>query len=206
MTGSDIAITTPPVPHVPRLASEATSVHDTSPHPQTIEVVDIEPTTAVRKRAVNQTPAASPESQSQAAKESRSDSPILFPEASISRNSQFHDLSEKERKKLGGVEYEAIRLLSRIVPVYFIIFQLFGCLGLGAYVTYNKADVARRNGLNPWWFGAFNAVSAFNSSGMSLLDANMVAFQNSICRSLSNSTLPNPSRIWVIAVLIRHDH
>jgi Trk-type K+ transport system membrane component len=30
------------------------------------------------------------------------------------------------------------------------------------------------------WFGAFNAISAFNNSGMSLLDANMVPFQTSI--------------------------
>ena len=30
------------------------------------------------------------------------------------------------------------------------------------------------------WVGAFNAVSAFNNSGMSLLDANMVAFNYSI--------------------------
>lgn len=30
------------------------------------------------------------------------------------------------------------------------------------------------------WVGSFNAVSAFNNSGMSLLDANMVAFQESI--------------------------
>ena len=29
------------------------------------------------------------------------------------------------------------------------------------------------------WVGAFNAVSAFNNSGMSLLDANMVAFNGS---------------------------
>ena len=43
----------------------------------------------------------------------------------------------------------------------------------------NKPTVTRKNGLNPWWVGAFNAVSAFNNSGMSLLDANMVAFQTS---------------------------
>ncbi|KAF8539008.1 cation transporter, partial [Trichophaea hybrida] len=30
--------------------------------------------------------------------------------------------------------------------------------------------------LNPWWFAAFNSVSAFNNSGMSLLDANMTPF------------------------------
>lgn len=97
----------------------------------------------------------------------------------LSRNSHFHHLSEEEREKLGGYEYRAIRLLSWLVPAYYILFQLFGCIGLGAYVAMNKPTVTRENGLNPWWVGAFNAVSAFNNSGMSLLDANMVAFQTS---------------------------
>ncbi|KAF2638251.1 TrkH-domain-containing protein [Massarina eburnea CBS 473.64] len=98
----------------------------------------------------------------------------------LSRNSNFHHLSEEERQKLGGYEYRAICLLSWLVPAYFILFQLFGCLGIGAYVAINKPSVARENGLDPWWVGSFNAVSAFNNSGMSLLDANMVAFQTSI--------------------------
>lgn len=105
---------------------------------------------------------------------------LPFPSSGIlSRNSHFHHLTEEEREKLGGYEYRAIQLLSWLVPAYFILFQLFGCIGLGAYVAVNKAMVTRANGLNPWWVGAFNAVSAFNNSGMSLLDANMVAFQKS---------------------------
>lgn len=95
----------------------------------------------------------------------------------VSRNSQFHGLSDKEREKLGGYEYRAVSLLAWLVPVYFLTFQMLGCLGCAAWVAINRADTARRNGLNAWWVGAFNAVSAFNNSGMSLLDANMTAFQ-----------------------------
>jgi potassium uptake Trk family protein len=98
----------------------------------------------------------------------------------ISRNSSFHNLTEEERVKLGGYEYRAIRLLSWLVPVYFALFHLFGCLGVGAYVAINRPSTALKNGLNPWWMGSFNAVSAFNNSGLSLLDANMVAFQTSV--------------------------
>ena len=95
------------------------------------------------------------------------------------RNSQFHGLSEADREKLGGVEYKAICFLAWVVPAYYVLFQLFGCFGLAAYVAYNRPDTAQSNGLNPWWVGAFNGVSAFNNSGMSLLDANMTAFQTS---------------------------
>ncbi|MCJ1386052.1 hypothetical protein MMC17_009177 [Xylographa soralifera] len=97
----------------------------------------------------------------------------------IGRNSQFHGLTLAERERLGGVEYRAVKLLEVIVPVYFVLWQLLGCIGLGAWVANNAPDTALQNGLNPWWVGAFNAVSAFNNSGMSLLDANMVAFQTS---------------------------
>jgi Trk-type K+ transport system membrane component len=107
----------------------------------------------------------------------------------IGRNSQFHSLTLAERERLGGVEYRAVTLLEVIVPAYFILWQLLGCLGLGAYVANNRASTALDNGLNPWWVGAFNAVSAFNNSGMSLLDANMVAFQTSFYMLITMSLL-----------------
>lgn len=80
----------------------------------------------------------------------------------ISRNSQFHGLTERERERLGGYEYRAVSLLAWLVPVYYILFQLLGCLGCGAWVAYNRPNTALENGLNPWWVGAFNAVSAFS--------------------------------------------
>lgn len=80
----------------------------------------------------------------------------------ISRNSQFHGLTERERERLGGYEYRAVALLAWLVPAYSIVFQLLGCLGCAAWVALNRPDTARNNGLNPWWLGAFNAVSAFS--------------------------------------------
>lgn len=68
----------------------------------------------------------------------------------VGRNSQFHGLTREEREALGGVEYRAIKLLSYIVPVYLVAWQLLSCLGLGAYMAHNKADVIRANGINPW--------------------------------------------------------
>ena len=107
----------------------------------------------------------------------------------ISRNSQFHGLSEKEREKLGGCEYRAVSFLAWLVPAYFVLWQLLGCIGCAAWVALNRPDTALSNGLNPWWVGAFNAVSAFNNSGMSLLDANMTAFQTSYYMLITMSLL-----------------
>ncbi|KAJ5176979.1 Low-affinity potassium transport protein [Penicillium canariense] len=97
----------------------------------------------------------------------------------LHRNSTFHNLTEAERQQLGGAEYRAVCLLAVIVPIYFFLWQLLGGLGVGAYLAQNKASETESNGLNPWWTGFFFAISAFNNSGMSILDANMVPFQTS---------------------------
>ncbi|KAK1569915.1 cation transport protein-domain-containing protein [Colletotrichum navitas] len=94
-----------------------------------------------------------------------------------SRNGQFHGLSSAERDHLGGCEYRALKVLALLVPVYFFLWQILGCLGLGAWMNHYMPDTAKANGINPWWLGIFNGVSAFNNSGMSLLDANLIPFQ-----------------------------
>lgn len=96
---------------------------------------------------------------------------------SIARNSQFHGLTPEERERLGGVEYKAVSLLLVIVALYWVLFLLFGIIGMGTWIAVNHPDIPRANGLSPFWTGAFFAVSAFVNSGMSLLDANMTAFQ-----------------------------
>ena len=64
----------------------------------------------------------------------------------IGRNSQFHNLSEKERRKLGGIEYDAICLLSYVIPLYFVLWQLLGAVGVGAWIQINRPDLALTNG------------------------------------------------------------
>jgi hypothetical protein len=64
----------------------------------------------------------------------------------IGRNSQFHNLTEKERRKLGGIEYDAICLLSYVVPIYFVLWQLLGALGVGAWFQTNASGLTLQNG------------------------------------------------------------
>jgi hypothetical protein len=101
----------------------------------------------------------------------------FFSKGVVSRNSQFYGLSSMEREELGGVEYKAVSFLSWVVSLYYILFNLLGIIGVGAWLQANHPELTRENGLNPFWTGAFFAVSAFVNSGMSLLDKNMTALQ-----------------------------
>jgi len=71
-------------------------------------------------------------------------------EGIIGRNSQFSSLSLAERERIGGVEYRAVTFLSVIVPLYFILWQLLGCIGLGGYLATKRPDATKVNGENPW--------------------------------------------------------
>lgn len=57
------------------------------------------------------------------------------------------------------------------------MFILLGTISVGWWLQANHPQVTRENGLDPFWTGAFFAVSAFVNSGMSLLDKNMTALQ-----------------------------
>lgn len=98
----------------------------------------------------------------------------------ISRNSQFHGLTVDERERLGGVEYKAVSFVAVIIALYWLMFLLVGIIGMGGWLEANHPEITRTNGLSPFWTGAFFAVSAFVNSGMSLLDANMVALQKNV--------------------------
>lgn len=87
----------------------------------------------------------------------------------VGRNSQFHGLSEKERRALGGLEYDALCLLSYLVPAYFLLFQLAGAVALGAWMQINRPGLALENGLSPFWTGSFFAVV---SGSLNLITAN----------------------------------
>jgi hypothetical protein len=76
--------------------------------------------------------------------------PTYLTRHTTGRNAQFYGLSRAEREHLGGVEYRAITLLSYVVPIYFVAFNLLGGLGLGAYFHHNKKGVIRENGINAW--------------------------------------------------------
>ncbi|GKZ28319.1 hypothetical protein AbraIFM66950_003576 [Aspergillus brasiliensis] len=82
------------------------------------------------------------------------------------------------QKKLGGVEYLALKFLAMLIMVYWLTCLFFGVLAIGFWLKARHPGLAAsNNGVSPFWTGAFLAVSAFVNSGMSLQDTSMVPFR-----------------------------
>ncbi|KAJ4329336.1 hypothetical protein N0V84_000231 [Fusarium piperis] len=114
---------------------------------------------------------------SQTQEKDNNEVPYLSWTPTVGRNSSTFDLTSEQRDELGGIEFRALKLLLRILLLYLFLWQLLGCIALGAWINNNKPSLD--NSPNPWWLGIFNGVSAFNNSGMSLLDDSVVPFQRS---------------------------
>lgn len=97
----------------------------------------------------------------------------------VSHNGQFHDLTSEEREQIGGCEYRALKILSLTVPMYFILWQLFGAIALGAWMSVYAPSRSANAGVEPWWAGIFLSVSAFNNGGLSVFDDSLVSFGKS---------------------------
>ncbi|KAL0078966.1 cation transport protein-domain-containing protein [Phycomyces blakesleeanus] len=94
-------------------------------------------------------------------------------------------LTREQRYTLGGVEYRALDMLSKLVPIYYIgIIAFFAFLYRieAAASSYTTAvlQTSNTNGpVNPWFYSFFLSISAFNNLGLSLLDDSMSPFRNS---------------------------
>ncbi|KAI0763530.1 TrkH-domain-containing protein [Trametes elegans] len=142
--------------------------------------------------------------------------PYLSFSATVKRNSAFYGLSAENIEELGGVEYRALSSLAWIIPTYYI-----GLLSISFVVTAPYMSLPKwaenfkvplqHKPINPVWFSAFQVVGAWANTGMSLVDQNMVPFQDAypmviflvICVLAGNTCLPIFLRlfIWLLTKL-----
>ncbi|KOS43199.1 hypothetical protein ACN38_g5919 [Penicillium nordicum] len=109
------------------------------------------------------------------------DLPNMSTQATIGRNSQFHNLSAKDRETLGGIEYRSLKLLLKIVVGYFFGLHLFGAICLVGWILH--ADPKYRDYLaecgqgNVWW-GFYSAQTMIDNLGFTLTPDSMISFQD----------------------------
>ncbi|KAL5512603.1 hypothetical protein ACEPAG_3256 [Sanghuangporus baumii] len=102
--------------------------------------------------------------------------------AIVGRNSQFHLLTEENLEELGGVEYRALTALLWIVACYHFVLQLLAFVIIAPYMSiprwrsdFNPPNLHRH--IPSAWFSAFQVVSAYTNTGLSLVDQSMIPFQ-----------------------------
>ncbi|CAI6339955.1 unnamed protein product [Periconia digitata] len=132
--------------------------------------------------------------------------------SNIGKHGQFFNLSSDEREYLGGVEYRSLKFLSFFVMAYFVLWQLFGAIALGAWMSVHETEATAVNAQNPWWAGIFLAISAYNNTGFTLLDAGFLPFQSSyfVLTVVTILSLAGPAAypvfmrctIWTMSILL----
>ncbi|KAI2700834.1 hypothetical protein CBS147354_9773 [Penicillium roqueforti] len=107
--------------------------------------------------------------------------PHMSSQATIGRNSRFHNLSAKDRETLGGIEYRSLKLLLKIVVGYFFGLHLFGAICLMGWILH--ADPKYRDYLaecrqgNVWW-GFYSSQTMIGNLGFTLTPDSMISFQD----------------------------
>ncbi|TFK56780.1 TrkH-domain-containing protein, partial [Heliocybe sulcata] len=136
----------------------------------------------------------------------------------VGRNSFFdaENLSDEQLEEIGGVEYRAIKMLSWLIPAYFIGTQLCTFVIYAAYLesvhTYDSVFASQFRLVPKAWFSAFQALSAYTGGGLSLVDAGMTPFVSSYTMVISlgmlimagNMLMPVFLRliVWIIYQLL----
>lgn len=107
--------------------------------------------------------------------------PYLSFDATVSRNSRFHELTETQRDELGGVEYRAIDLLAKLLPAYWLGINFLMVVLVAPWLASASAVTVHRvfagqgaTAPDTTWFWFFQVISAYSNTGFSLIDTSMI--------------------------------
>lgn len=92
----------------------------------------------------------------------------------------FRGFSEKTsfKKLLADImdtDHDSVKHFFKNVIIYTFAIEGVSALIMGAHLQW-FSDPALLKGINPWWWGLFHSVSAFNNAGFGLLPDNLMSF------------------------------
>lgn len=112
---------------------------------------------SLQRARTNSTSRERSRSRSRHRKQSRVERLKLSAHAIMGRNSNFVNLSEEDRDRLGGIEYRSLKLLLKIVLSYYVSMHLFGIICLAPWIHRTHASryreyLASMGVDKTWWF------------------------------------------------------
>ncbi|PKY07405.1 cation transporter [Aspergillus campestris IBT 28561] len=107
--------------------------------------------------------------------------PRLSSQATLGRNSQFHNLTEEDREQLGGIEYRSLKLLLKIVIGFFFGLHILGAICLVGWIRHadpKYRDYLDECGQGSIWWGFYSAQTMVDNLGFTLTPDSMVSFRD----------------------------
>ncbi|GLA68840.1 low affinity potassium transporter [Aspergillus tubingensis] len=118
--------------------------------------------------------------------------PELSVQATLGRNSQFHNLTAADRERLGGIEYRSLKLLLKIVIGYFVGLHVIGVVCLVPWILHSNRkyrDYLDECGQNAVWWGIYSAQTMTSNLGLTLTPDSMISFNDAVFPMLIMSFL-----------------
>ncbi|XHG01482.1 hypothetical protein AWENTII_004863 [Aspergillus wentii] len=110
-----------------------------------------------------------------------SELPGLSSQATLGRNSQFHNLTAEDRERIGGIEYRSLKLLLKIVIGYFFGLHLLGVICLVPWIQNSNPkyrSYLEECGQSHVWWGIYSAQTMVDNLGFTLTPDSMVSFHD----------------------------
>ncbi|KAF4508735.1 hypothetical protein G6O67_005077 [Ophiocordyceps sinensis] len=101
----------------------------------------------------------------------------------LGRDADVDTLTSKDRDEIGGVEYRSLKLLLKVVTVYFFGIHLLGGFGLLGWIQYADAKYTnnlREIGQDQKWWAFYTAQSMMDNLGFSLTPDSMAPFRDAV--------------------------
>ncbi|KAK0186193.1 potassium transporter [Armillaria mellea] len=96
-------------------------------------------------------------------------------------NSYTETLTNGQLEMIGGAEYCALKVLSYLVPMYFVVTQIITYLIFSPWLSitsrYDNVFEAQPRLVKKPWFSLFQVMAAYTGGGLSLVDLGMLPFQ-----------------------------
>lgn len=105
----------------------------------------------------------------------------------VGRNSTFIKLTDEQKEELGGIEYRAVKLLIKIIVVYYVGFNIIPgvMLLIWIYCMPHYKNLMISSSISPAWWAFFTLQSSFNDLGLTLTSNSMMSFnQNAFVQIL----------------------
>ncbi|KAH7114074.1 potassium transporter [Dactylonectria macrodidyma] len=118
------------------------------------------------------------------------DFPQLSCQVTVGRNSNFLNLTSRDREELGGIEYRSLKLLLKIVVGYFFGLHLFGAICLVGWIQYANPkyrDYLNECGQDKIWWAFYSAQTMLDNLGFTLTPDSMIHFNDAVWPMLSMS-------------------